>query len=91
MLWMLYERIISFLFFVQQFEVQATDMGSPPRISAQNAQVTVTVIRNTQPFFSNTNSYAVTIPETHPEGTSVYSVTFNDNDRDVRITFLFLK
>ncbi|GFS23625.1 protocadherin Fat 4, partial [Elysia marginata] len=63
------------------FEVQATDMGPVPKTSVVNARVSVDVIRNTAPFFLNTASYLVSIPETQPEGSSVYAVTFSDNDR----------
>ncbi|RUS82555.1 hypothetical protein EGW08_009685 [Elysia chlorotica] len=63
------------------FEVQATDSGPIPKTSAVNARVTVNVIRNTAPFFSNTNAYSTTISENHGEGSSVYAVTFGDNDR----------
>ncbi|KAK3745550.1 hypothetical protein RRG08_040225, partial [Elysia crispata] len=63
------------------FEVQASDLGPVPRTSSSNARVTVNVIRNTAPFFLNTNNYTTSISEAHPEGTSIYAVSFNDNDR----------
>jgi hypothetical protein len=79
------------VYFHFQFQVSARDKGSPP-LSADNPQtVTLTVIRNTQPVFTNTASYSKTIPETTGGGQIVYPTTVQNTDQDVSsniITFI---
>ncbi|CAG5130538.1 unnamed protein product, partial [Candidula unifasciata] len=63
------------------FEVSAVDNGVPPRQATPSAQVIVTVIRNTAPYFTNTNTYQVAIAENQTESTTIFTVTFADNDQ----------
>ncbi|KAK0048619.1 protocadherin Fat 4, partial [Biomphalaria pfeifferi] len=63
------------------FDVSATDNGVPQLTATANARVTITVIRNTAPFFTNTNTYQRTISKNYSEGTSVFTVTYGDNDQ----------
>lgn len=61
-----------------QFSVQATDQGSPGRQAAQQANVVVTVIRNTVgPVFSD-DEYTVNIDQTQAL-TEVFDVDATDN------------
>ncbi|KAI8794949.1 protocadherin Fat 4, partial [Biomphalaria glabrata] len=74
-----------------KFEVSAIDNGVPQLKSAVNAQITITVVRNTAPYFTNTNGYHRTIPKNYPEGTMVLTLTFEDKDIDTACQLLTLR
>lgn len=83
-----YDESLSLCWYcVIQFDVSATDNGVPQLTATANARVTITVIRNTAPFFTNTNTYQRTINKNYPEGTSVFTVTYGDNDQVVSKSF----
>lgn len=56
--------------------------------STSTASVSVTVIRNTGPIFTNTATYATTVQETTPNGTTVFRPSVRETDTVVSAVVL---
>lgn len=65
--------------------MSARDKGSPPQTADNPQTVTLNVVRNTAPLFTNTATYSKTISETYAGGLSVYATTVSNTDIDVSL------
>ncbi|XP_023405733.1 protocadherin gamma-A9 isoform X17 [Loxodonta africana] len=61
--------------------VTATDRGTPPLSTETDITLHVADINDNPPAFSRA-SYSVYLPENNPRGTSIFSVTAHDPDRE---------
>ncbi|KAL5018742.1 hypothetical protein ScPMuIL_004464 [Solemya velum] len=66
--------------FIVRFELSARDMGSPSQAASTNAQVEITVIRNTPPEFQGTIAYSATVTLNSRPGSSVFQTRASDAD-----------
>lgn len=70
------------MLFIIQINVNVQDGGVPP-LSAYTT-VTITVIKNTAPFFPAPKTTTVTIPNTRNSDSEVITYTATDNDARVK-------
>lgn len=70
------------MLFIIQINVNVQDGGVPP-LSAYTT-VTITVIKNTAPFFPAPKTTTVTIPNTRNSGSEVITYIATDNDARVK-------
>lgn len=71
-------------FSVPQFQVSAEDRGSVPRQASNPQVVSISVVRNTAPFFENEFTYNTQVEQLAPGGTVVFTPIGRDTDSDVR-------
>lgn len=70
------------MLFIIQIVVNVQDGGVPPL--SFSSTVTMTVIRNTAPFFPAPKTTTITIPDTKQSGSEVTTYTATDNDGRVK-------
>nr|XP_034314273.1 protocadherin-like wing polarity protein stan [Crassostrea gigas] len=68
--------------FTVNFQVSAEDKGSVPRQANNPQLVSITVVRNTAPFFENTFTYNAEVQQFAPGGDPVFKPIGRDADSD---------
>lgn len=71
-------------FFTTQFQVNAEDKGSVPQQANNPQLVSISVIRNTAPFFENEFTYNTEVQQFTAGGTVVFTPIGRDDDTNVR-------
>lgn len=86
---MIYKKSLTFeIVFCSQVEINAYDLGSPRRDSADNAFVNIQIVRNNNsPFFIG--SYSAVIDETEAVSNSILKIQVGDQDQVVGNILLY--